>query len=49
VKDHEEDVRLFNTQAKEGTDAELRSFAVKTLPTLEEHLNMARNLAKKYL
>jgi putative membrane protein len=48
VKDHEEDVRLFSTQAKEGNDAELRSFAVKTLPTLEEHLNMARNLAKQY-
>jgi putative membrane protein len=48
VKDHEEDVRLFSTQAKEGTDLELRSFAAKTLPTLEEHLNMARNLAKKH-
>jgi putative membrane protein len=48
VKDHEEAMRLFSTQAKEGHDTELRSFAVKTLSTLEEHLNMARNLAKKY-
>jgi putative membrane protein len=48
VKDHEEDVRLFSTQAKEGKDSELRSFAAKTLPTLEEHLNMARSLAKKH-
>jgi putative membrane protein len=48
VKDQEEDGRLFSTQAKEGTDSELRSFAAKTLPTLAAHLNMARNLAKKH-
>jgi putative membrane protein len=45
VKDHEEDVRLFRTQAKEGQDPELKRFAADTLPTLEAHLKMARSLA----
>jgi putative membrane protein len=48
VKDHEEDVQLFSTQAKQGKDPELKAFAAKTLPTLEEHLRMVRNLAEKH-
>jgi putative membrane protein len=48
VKDHEEDVQLFSTQAQQGKDPELKAFAVKTLPTLEEHLRMVRNLAEKH-
>jgi putative membrane protein len=47
VQDHEEDVSLFRTQATEGQDPELKSFAAKTLPTLEEHLKLVRDLAKK--
>lgn len=47
VKDHEEDVRLFRTQAQQGKDPELKRFAANTLSTLEEHLNMARTLAKQ--
>ena len=45
VKDHEQDVRLFRTEAQQGTDPELKRWAATTLPTLEEHLTMARNLA----
>jgi putative membrane protein len=45
VKDHEETVRLFRTEAQQGNDPELKRLAATTLPTLEEHLNMARNLA----
>jgi putative membrane protein len=48
VKDHEADVKLFSTQAKQGKDPELKAFAAKTLPTLEEHLRMVRNLAEKH-
>ncbi len=48
VKDHEEDVQLFSTQAKQGKDPELKAFAAKTLPTLEEHLKIVRNLAEKH-
>ena len=45
VKDHEADVRLFRTEAQQGTDPELKRWAANTLPTLEEHLTMARTLA----
>lgn len=47
VKDHEEDVKDFQTQANEGTDADIKAFAAKTLPTLQGHLQMARDVAKK--
>lgn len=44
VKDHEKAVGLFEKQAKSGDAEELKSFAAKTLPTLQEHLKMARAL-----
>jgi putative membrane protein len=47
VADHEQTVTLFTTQANEGQDAELKAFATKTLPTLQEHLRMVRALAAK--
>lgn len=46
VKDHEEDVAEFQKQANDGTDAEVKAFAAKTLPTLQSHLQMARDVAK---
>ena len=47
LKDHEEDVKAFETQSKEGNDADVKAFAAKTLPTLQEHLQMARDAAQK--
>jgi putative membrane protein len=47
VKDHEEDVEDFQTQAKDGNDPDIKAFAAKTLPTLQSHLQMARDTAKK--
>ncbi len=47
LKDHEHDVKAFQTQASEGTDPDIREFANKTLPTLQTHLQMARDTAKK--
>jgi putative membrane protein len=47
VKDHEADVRLFRTEAQQGKDPELKRWAANTLPTLEEHLRIVRNLADK--
>ncbi|ROI00174.1 DUF4142 domain-containing protein [Chryseobacterium daecheongense] len=38
VKDHQKDIAEFKKQANEGTEASLKSFASKTLPTLEHHL-----------
>jgi putative membrane protein len=47
VKDHEEDVEDFQTQAKDGTAPDIKAFAAKTLPTLQSHLQMAHDTAKK--
>ncbi|WP_321890398.1 DUF4142 domain-containing protein [Burkholderia cenocepacia] len=43
---HETAVRLYETEAKEGRDPQLRAFAARTLPTLNAHLSAARQLAK---
>jgi putative membrane protein len=42
VQDHKETVALFRTQSTSGKDGELKGFAAKTLPHLEEHLKMAQ-------
>jgi putative membrane protein len=46
VKDHEEDVALFQKEANSGTNPELKAFAQKTLPTLQEHLRLAKQLPR---
>jgi putative membrane protein len=45
---HKEAVALFQREAKSGSDADLRAFAEKTLPTLQEHLKMAQDLSAKH-
>jgi putative membrane protein len=48
VKDHESAVKMFRTASADTTlDPELRAFAKKTLPTLEEHLAEAKKLEAK--
>lgn len=47
VKDHEKTVALFEREAQQGKDAEAKAWAEKTLPTLREHLQQARDLATK--
>lgn len=42
VKDHETDIAEFEKEANSGSDEDFKNFAAKTLPTLKEHLNMAR-------
>lgn len=44
VKDHEAAVALFEKESTSGSDADLKSFAGMTLPTLKEHLRMAKAL-----
>lgn len=46
VKAHQTAVKLFTQQSKSGKDADLRAFASKTLPTIQEHYKMAQELAK---
>ncbi len=41
VKDHRGDVAEFKKEAASGKDPEVKAFASKTLPTLEEHLKLA--------
>ena len=41
VKDHKKDVAEFQKQAGSGTDPQLKAFAAKTLPTLQDHLKLA--------
>ena len=42
VKDHKAAVAMFTREAQKGSDPDVKAFAVKTLPTLEEHLRMAQ-------
>jgi putative membrane protein len=47
VKDHEEAVKLFTDESKNGKNDALKEWAGKTLPTLKKHLEMANDIAKK--
>ena len=47
VKDHEEDIAAFQKEANSGTDEDLKAFASKALPTLQEHLKMAQDIARE--
>lgn len=46
VKDHKEDIELFEKQAKNGKNADVKQFAEQTLPTLREHLKQAQQIQK---
>jgi putative membrane protein len=47
VKDHRETVNDFRRESKSGSDAELKAWAEKTLPTLEGHLKEAESVNGK--
>lgn len=44
VKDHKADIADFNHEAKVGKDTAIKNFASQKLPTLEEHLRLAREM-----
>jgi putative membrane protein len=44
LSDHRKDVAAFEKESTRGTDADLKAFATKTLPTLQEHLKLAESL-----
>jgi putative membrane protein len=47
LQDHRETVELFQKEASSGQDAALKAFAQKTLPILQQHLQMAEALNKR--
>ena len=47
VKDHKKDVADFQKESMRGADADVKSFATRTLPTLQEHLQMIQRIDAK--
>ena len=47
VEDHNKAVKLFQQAERSGHNTELKQFAQKTLPTLDEHQKMALELSRK--
>jgi putative membrane protein len=47
VQDHKEDIADFRKEAEHGQDPQLKAFAAKYLPILEEHLQLAQSVAAK--
>jgi putative membrane protein len=43
VSDHKKDVSEFKSEASKAKDADVKQFAQKTLPVLEEHLKLAQS------
>jgi putative membrane protein len=44
IDDHKEDIKEFEDAAKNCKDADLKAFAVKTLPTLKMHLDAIQKI-----
>jgi putative membrane protein len=45
VADHQEDIKEFQKEASSGQDAEAKTYAVATLPTLKAHLKKIQAIA----
>lgn len=45
VKDHTQDVADFKLESSSGTDPDVKNFAATTLPTLQDHLRQAKEIA----
>ena len=46
VEDHTKDVDEFERESKDASDPGLKAFAADTLPTLKEHLSLAKSAAE---
>jgi putative membrane protein len=49
VSDHKKDVGEFQKESTSGADADVKSFAARTLPTLQEHLQMIQRINGKMM
>jgi putative membrane protein len=45
VKDHQEDIKEFQTEASQGQDPDAKAYAAATLPTLKAHLKKIQAIA----
>jgi putative membrane protein len=47
VQDHQEEISLFEKEAKSGDDADIKKWAAKALPTIKQHLALAKDALSK--
>ena len=47
IPDHQEDLRAYQNEAQNGTDPDVRAFAARSVPLLQEHLRMAQQLPQR--
>jgi putative membrane protein len=47
VQDHQEDLRDYQAEAQNGTDPDVKAFAARHVPLLQEHLRMAQRLPQR--
>ncbi len=48
VKDHKDDIDMFQKVADDSKDTDMKAFASKTLPTLKKHLSAAEAIVKSH-
>jgi putative membrane protein len=46
VSDHRKDITAFKQEAANGQDPDIKNFASSTVPTLEQHLDLAKEMQK---
>src|SRR5205814_9413712 len=46
IRDHDKDIQEFKNEAQNGKDADIRAWASKTLPTLQEHYRLIERVAQ---
>ena len=44
VEDHQKDIQKFQTASQTAADQDVKAFAQKTLPVLQQHLKMAQDI-----
>jgi putative membrane protein len=49
VADHRKDIADFQREANNGKDPDVKAWAAKTLPTLQNHLSMAQDTEKQVM
>ena len=49
VSDHRKDIAEFRRESESGKDPDVKAWASKTLPTLEDHLKLAEKTEKEVL